>query len=583
MVRGTRAPGEQARTLASIARRSAARGNKVALAAGAVVALISALPRGAAAFTVETVATRGCHEEITGDAWRAVIAGRPELVEPPSRGDDETVIADAPFTVPGDLNDIGAVALLFGVRDNDVKGMPATAFDEMAGINSDPRRQPLHCLRSAAQDEPDGSRAALADCHAYVRDMLLSALDGVDEQGLPDAQRREALEVTLALSGQRTIDLPLFHLRAGRALHAIEDGFTHTFRSRQDPHRITVVLNWVEFAENELDEARDGPAHLRELDRCDDPDDLRRERRLLAVEAAAAALGILLDDSLDRAGKGAEVDAMLQRYLAYDEAANCTDDNDWCDAAELDYAPSACGCRAVGSRSAFGALAPLALLQLLLVARWRRRARNGAALGALGATLLGGRAGYAAESEGTEEAPHGVDSPALALKGKSEAGKPGREDPAGSFFGRVALGAAYDKPGFSGGLGLRYQISRPLMLGFDSEWNPFVALSPTRLRAGTINSYVSLIRRFQMKYESVNIRTSAAAGVSVLLFDLVGAPAGSVGPFLGLSLLGLEWKATPGFYLTIDPTYIAFPIPHLTGVPFGYLQYRFLVGVEFGG
>jgi len=72
-------------------------------------------------------------------------------------------------------------------------------------------------------------------------------------------------------------------------------------------------------------------------------------------------------------------------------------------------------------------------------------------------------------------------------------------------------------------------------------------------------------------------------GNSVLLTDLVGAPAGSTGPFLGLSFLGVEWKYAPGFYLTIDPTYIAFPIPHVTGAPFGYLQYRFLVGLEFGG
>jgi hypothetical protein len=63
----------------------------------------------------------------------------------------------------------------------------------------------------------------------------------------------------------------------------------------------------------------------------------------------------------------------------------------------------------------------------------------------------------------------------------------------------------------------------------------------------------------------------------------VGAPAGSVGPYMGLSFLGVEWKYSPGFYVTIDPTYIAFPVPHVTGTPFGYFQYRFLVGVEFGG
>jgi hypothetical protein len=121
------------------------------------------------------------------------------------------------------------------------------------------------------------------------------------------------------------------------------------------------------------------------------------------------------------------------------------------------------------------------------------------------------------------------------------------------------------------------------MFGFDAEWNPFYVPVPLNVRAGVVNAYVSVIRRFQLTQKTVNIRTTAGLGASVLLFDLVGAPAGSVGPFFGLSFLGVEWKATPGFYVTIDPTYIALPVPHLTGAPFGYLQYRFLVGVEFGG
>jgi hypothetical protein len=173
--------------------------------------------------------------------------------------------------------------------------------------------------------------------------------------------------------------------------------------------------------------------------------------------------------------------------------------------------------------------------------------------------------------------------PMNALEGRSNAGAPNTKDPAGSFFGRAALGGSYDKPGFDGGLGVRYQLNRGWMLGFDAEWNPFVATSPTRVRPGALNTYVSAIRRFQLKNDAVNVRSSLGLGTSVLLFDLVGAPAGGVGPFFGLSFLGAELKVSPGFYLTIDPTYIAFPVPHLTGAPFGYLQYRFQVGLEFGG
>jgi hypothetical protein len=176
-----------------------------------------------------------------------------------------------------------------------------------------------------------------------------------------------------------------------------------------------------------------------------------------------------------------------------------------------------------------------------------------------------------------------LDGPVKALEGDSDAGAHGTKDTSGAVFGRVALGASYDKPGLSGGLGLRYQAHERLMLGFDTEWNPWITITPSELHKGALNSYVSVIGRFQLAYAPINIRTTASLGASFLLTDLVGAPAGSVGPFLGLSLLGVEWKVAPGFYLTVDPTYIAFPVPHLTGIPFGYLQYRFQVGLELGG
>jgi len=221
-----------------------------------------------------------------------------------------------------------------------------------------------------------------------------------------------------------------------------------------------------------------------------------------------------------------------------------------------------------------------------------RRAR--AALSAAGVWLLFALSPAVARAEeapakagdppaATPSTAGGLGAPLAALRGESKAGTRGAQDRPGAFFGRVSLGASYDETAFAGGLGVRYQISKPYMIGFDLEANPWVALSPTRIRAGSINSYLSIIRRFQLKSDTINIRSQIGAGVSMLLIDLVGAPARSYGPFFGVSFLGVEWKAAPGFYLTIDPTYIAIPIPHVTGVPFAYVQYRFLVGLEFGG
>jgi hypothetical protein len=176
-----------------------------------------------------------------------------------------------------------------------------------------------------------------------------------------------------------------------------------------------------------------------------------------------------------------------------------------------------------------------------------------------------------------------IDSPLRALAGESNAATPGKTDKPGAFFARAAVGASYDNTALSGGLGLHYQLAQKWMLGVDAEWNPYLAVSPSKFRSGSGNAYISLIRRYQLVRESVNMRSTASVGASMLLFDLVGADKYSVGPFFGISFLGVEWKAARGCYLTLDPTYIAIPIPSIPGVPFMYTQYRFLVGVEVGG
>jgi hypothetical protein len=68
--------------------------------------------------------------------------------------------------------------------------------------------------------------------------------------------------------------LPTYYVRIGQAIHAVEDSFTHTYRT-PDGMQITVVLDWVDEANGNLVEKTNGPPHSSEMDRCDDPDDLR--------------------------------------------------------------------------------------------------------------------------------------------------------------------------------------------------------------------------------------------------------------------------------------------------------------------
>lgn len=567
----------------------------------------------ASAYTVQTPVSPGCHERVTTDALRIVrnslTTAQPIAL---STDDERALVADLPFDLPSDLNDLGGVTLLVGVRDNDLKGVPVTDLAQIVEITADDSSQREHCLRTQEEVEPNGTKNAVDDCRDFIMSTLTSALDGLDSSGNVDPKLRQSVQLDLAIRGQIHFDLPIFYFRMGQGMHAIEDSFTHDWRSTEDPHLITVALNWTAYSDNQINEPVTGPAHESEMDRCDDPDALRAGRRGLATEAAAAALMVALDASKSRDEKIAGFQNVIDTYVVFDDQESCTAANAWCNAPEKSYEPSSCGCRLVGdsrngsfsSGFAIGAIA-------LLAARRRRSRRSRSRLVAFGiffAALVASPSARADDSDagaatpppatpGGEAVP-GVTPPAktqpvpetssgsgpvAALTGKSASGTKGVEDRAGAKFVEIDFAASYDKSALLGRVGGRLALSRHWMVGLDAEWNPYLAVGETHVRSGTIDAYASLIGRFQLAYEPINLRSSVSLGGSMLLFDLVGAPAGSIGPYFGISFLGLEIKLGHGFYLTVDPDSIAIPIPHVTGIPFVYYQYRFQIGIEFGG
>lgn len=287
------------------------------------------------------------------------------------------------------------------------------------------------------------------------------------------------------------------------------------------------------------------------------------------------ALLATLDPELDDAGKRRAIDRFLDDYVVYDAAADCTLENSWCDAPEAQYGSPKLGCQM--SHAPGGGAGWLVVALGAAAWRWRRRLSRLAPAAALLLVL-----GHSAPAHADETAGP-IDSPVRAISGESDAATVGKVDKPGAFFARLAAGASYDNTALSAGLGLRYQFSRKWMLGFDGEWNPYVTIEPSHFRKGSANAYGSAIYRTQLAYETINLRSQLGLGASMLLFDLVGADKYSMGPYFGVSFLGVEWKMARGFYLTVDPTYIAIPMPNIVGVPFMYAQYRFLVGLELGG
>ncbi len=535
-----------------------------------------------------------CHEEL---AWEALRLVRRELAgaAPLELGaDDRLAVRDLPFALPDDMGDLGGASLAIGVRDNDLKGLSGLDHRDLPGVHGDPEAQREHCLRRPEQDELGGSEAALADCRGFILERFAQALGGLDAKGRVDASLRMPLPTYLAFAGTVTLELPVFYVRMGQALHALGDSFTHTFRS-PDHERVTVVLNWVD-ALDDFDEARDGPPHLHELDLCNDADTLRRERRSVASVASVELLRVALEPSGDEAAKKARAEAVLAQFLSFEPG--CTHANRWCDAAENRYRTSDCGCAVVGEApSRAGAVAFFAVLAAAL---GRRRApqvarlsRGAAVVTAVTAATFSEASAAAESAPGkVEAAPPQVAPPSDPPKAEAAPSqvapplsRPRELWPEGSRTGwgvQASMSGAFDHGAMAYGLGGRYAITNRWIAGFDAEHNPWFSLEAGRIRPGAINAYATGIYRYPIN-ERLALRSTLHLGASALLFDLVGAPKGSVGPYLGVNLLGLSYELGEHTYLLLDPADVAIAAPAIVGAPLIYTQYRLTIGVQFGG
>src|SRR5689334_18275907 len=90
----------------------------------------------------------GCHEPITAQALRNVrarFATAPAIA--PSR-DERALFADVQFSPPDDMiDDVAGMALLLGVRDNDLKGQNPLASLDLVQVHGNPETQHEHCIR----------------------------------------------------------------------------------------------------------------------------------------------------------------------------------------------------------------------------------------------------------------------------------------------------------------------------------------------------------------------------------------------------------------------------------------------------
>jgi MYXO-CTERM domain-containing protein len=564
------------------------------------LALVAVTPASAHAYSYESAISAGCHERLAMTTLRAVRKMVPTAPLIAADSNDTALIKDVPYTLDDDMKDLTGATLTVGVRDNDLKGRGPTQLDQLAEIHGNPAGQREHCLRAIEEDEPNGSQLALEDCKVFIRERVAAALDGIDADGFPDPAIREDIDVTLELRGAVTANLPKFWIEIGKAMHTLQDSFTHTFRT-PDRMKVRTVLNWIEYVNKDEVESRDGPVHRNGLDQCDGLDDLRTLNIDTATQASIELLKTTLDPALNRAQKLAAVDVLLDKYISYE--AGCTFDNGWCDAPERQYQVAAgCGCSTVGSGSG-GAMAIGAFgFGAMFLAR-RRRRRLGvaaaAALSLLGALALPGVARAQSASDVPSDAPPAATTTTTpAADAPKDPAKPEEKPITGvpttterkaeivekkhtSFFGiYAAVSGSVTDPALSPQLGVRFRLSERWTVGVDGEVNGWYGVHTSQFRTGAFNGYATVIFRTPLRFESVNLRSTANLGTSVLLIDLYGAPRGSVGIFAGLVPLGVEWKLSSSLYVIFDALGIALPVPHLTGAPFAYPQYRTTLGLE---
>jgi hypothetical protein len=528
------------------------------------LALLCAAP--ANAWQIEDPIHQPCHERLSQAALtRTGYVKTPE----PLAGDDARLRDNLEFDASRYDANIYALSLVIGVRNADTHGGADFSFGNNASAANADDDQRAHCLRSKSQDGPEGDAAAIADCRSWIESLYWQALGSLDADGNVSPEARTDATVATEFQGSVSYPLSSFYYFAGRAIHAVQDSFTHSFRSPDGRH-IRHVFNWSDQVSCTLDEGRDGHGHETVLDDCKDGDPSEAERFELATQASAELLTALTlkGSPADRADR---ITAFLESWMSYEP--DCTLENRYCESPVYDWLKHSdrsdqhiCD-GPLGCQSASPSRSPLAPSRGLLVAS----ALGLAALGlrrrrGIAATLLAGALLLSPHVASAQE--RGDDNPAP--REPRKVGGPRIE-------ARASL--SVDNPAYAFGLAGLYGFKRA-DVGVFAELNPWYSIERRRMSLGATNFGVLGHYLHPLRHDLV-LRFGLGVGISMLNADMLGVNAGNLGVFLNVRAMGLIWEFADGVALTADPLDIALPAPGLTGWPILFTQHRTSLGLQF--
>lgn len=278
----------------------------------------------AGAYAVNSAFGAPCHEQAAFLAYTKFAVDLPDD-NIPLPDDDETWqdLADfylEPFDVPKDLTKrqrFVLFSLIVGVRSPDTDGHGLLDLQSSRKLHAAPEGQYLHALRAIEDNGDEGNANAVE----MTRQEILNSVSLSREYGSRSG-KAQLLTEEVYLDFYGVIDVEVwgvaFHL--GRAMHTLQDSFSHTLRT-PDTRRIQHVMNYVDAIGGELDEAVDGIAHSESMDRCE------AETAPLYNAAVEATLELTASVRLDDEENVAVIE-MLDRWVTYEEGCNSA--NDYC-------------------------------------------------------------------------------------------------------------------------------------------------------------------------------------------------------------------------------------------------------------
>lgn len=341
----------------------------------------------AGAYTVDTGFSDPCHEIMTASAFQDFLFDLPldDIEAPPGEAWRKLADLFIPyFSVdPASVSDAERfllVSLIVGARSPDTDGHSVMNLAALREIHSDPspEGQYAHALRTSSDDWAEGNASAVAGTRA----MILSLTDDA-EYYLYRPPNEQIITVPFYFEFSGVVDIyawaPFYYM--GRALHAVQDTFSHTIRSDADDLKMIVhVLNYIDAISEGFNENRDGLAHSDSMDKCIDP---RAADLFESAKEASRDYVVAVRDKF-KGYNPAAVDEFLDKWIVL--KPGCTIEDNFCgnerwvqlvrEEQTEPYLKKIFGCTVSGRETVDPADLLVPALLMLIFCLTRRRRRN---------------------------------------------------------------------------------------------------------------------------------------------------------------------------------------------------------------